>query len=230
MKFKTLNSNSNTGFMKLGKVERWFVNSPARQIKQYFVMRWFKGTVALKTGKTILEIGCGRGVGAKLISKAYHPNRLYLLDLDLRMIRKAWQRVNAKNGNRTFFCAGDAVRLPFKDDSLDAVFGFGFLHHVPAWQEGLAEVVRVLKYGGVYFMEEYYPSLYQNFISRHIVAHPEKDRFNSQDLHQAFQNVSLTLTHTFELKRMGILGVGVKAGAQSISCKRHEDACTVVLD
>jgi hypothetical protein len=29
---------------------------------------------------------------------------------------------------------------------------------------------------------------------------------------------------------MGILGVGVKADADSISCKRHEDACHVVLD
>lgn len=216
--------------MKLNPIERWFVNSPIRQIKQYFVMRWFKGTVALKTGKTILEIGCGRGVGAKLISEAYHPNRLYLLDLDLRMIRKARQRINGQNENQTCLCVGDAVRLPFGNDSLDAVFGFGFLHHVPAWQEGLAEVVRVLKHGGVYFMEEYYPSLYQNFVTKHIVVHPESNRFNSQDLRQAFEDVNLSLTHTFELKSMGILGVGVKAEPGSVVCKRHEDACQIVLD
>jgi len=216
--------------MKLNRIERWFVNSPIRKIKQYFVMRWFKGTVALETGKTILEIGCGRGVGAKLISEAYHPNRLYLLDLDLRMIRKARQRINGQNENQTFLCVADAVRLPFGNDSLDAVFGFGFLHHVPAWQEGLAEVVRVLKHGGVYFMEEYYPSLYQNFVTKHIVVHPESNRFNSQDLRQAFEDVNLSLTHTFELKSMGILGVGVKAEPGSVVCKRHKDACEVVLD
>jgi hypothetical protein len=28
---------------------------------------------------------------------------------------------------------------------------------------------------------------------------------------------------------MGILGVGVKADSQSISCAKHEDACQVVL-
>ena len=216
--------------MKLGRIERWFVNSPVRQIKQHLVMQWFKGTVALQAATTILEIGCGRGVGARLIHETYQPMHLYLLDLDPEMIKKASRGLKGENKKPISFCIGDAARLPIRDDSLDAVFGFGFLHHVPAWRDGLAEVARVLKHGGVYFMEEYYPSLYQNFITKHIAVHPDKDRFNSQDLHQAFQNVSLTLTHTFELKRMGILGVGVKAGAQSISCKKHEDACRVVLD
>ena len=216
--------------MKLSKFERWAVNSPLRRVAQLLVMQWFRSTVALKTGRTILEVGCGRGVGAKLISEAYHPDRLYLLDLDLQMIQKANQRLNAQNENRIYFCVGDAARLPFRDNSLDAVFGFGFLHHVPAWQDGLAEVARVLKHGGVYFMEEYYPGLYQNFITKHILVHPHRDRFNSQDLRQAFQDANLSLTHTFELKRMGILGVGVKADAESVICKRHEDACQVVLD
>jgi hypothetical protein len=79
-------------------------------------------------------------------------------------------------------------------------------------------------------MEEYYPSLYQNFLTKHILVHPDCNRFNSQELRQAFQDANLSLTHTFELKRMGILGVGVKADAESVICKRHEDACQVVLD
>jgi ubiquinone/menaquinone biosynthesis C-methylase UbiE len=216
--------------MKLNRLERWFVSSPARRIGQHLVMQWFKTTVALGAGAAILEVGCGSGVGARLISETYQPSHLYLLDLDPGMIKKAALRLNGENEKPISFCVGDAARLPLRDDSLDAVFGFGFLHHIPVWRDGLAEVARVLKHGGVYFMEEYYPSLYQNFITKHIVTHPDKDRFNSQDLHQAFQNASLTLTHTFELKRMGILGVGVKAEAESISCKRHEDACHVVLE
>lgn len=210
-------------------MERWMVNSPLRRIGQYLVMQWFSRTVALSAGAAVLEVGCGRGIGAKLISEAYQPHSLYLLDLDLEMIKKANRRINGPHGKHIYFCVADAIRLPFRASSMDAVFGFGFLHHVTAWRDGLAEVVRVLKHGGVYFMEEYYPSLYQNFITKHILVHPNVDRFNSQDLHQAFQDAGLTLTHTFELKRMGILGVGVKAGAQSISCRRHEDACHVVL-
>jgi ubiquinone/menaquinone biosynthesis C-methylase UbiE len=173
-------------------------------------MQWFKSAVAINAGWTILEVGCGRGLGARLISKAYHPDRLYLLDLDLQMIQQADQHKNSQNENRIQFCVGDAVRLPFRDESMDAVFGFGFLHHVPAWQEGLSEIARVLKQGGVYFMEEYYPSLYQNFITKHIVVHPDRNRFNSRELRQACQNANLPLTRAFELKHMGILGVGIK--------------------
>ena len=197
--------------MKLNSIERWFVNSPVRQLKQHLVMQWFKNKVPLKIGSTILEVGCGRGVGANLIRKVYRPNRLYLLDLDLDMIAEASQRIDSRNSSGISLCLGDAVRLPYANSSLDAVFGFGFLHHVPAWQEGLSEVDRVLKPRGVYFMEEYYPSLYQNFITKHIVVHPEGNRFKSQELRKTFQDTKLSLTHTFELKHMGILGVSVKA-------------------
>jgi ubiquinone/menaquinone biosynthesis C-methylase UbiE len=203
--------------MKLDRFESWMINSPLRRIEQYLVMQWFKKTVALNAGAAVLEVGCGRGIGAELISEAHRPKSLYLLDLDLKMIKKAIRRINSLHSKPIYFCVGDAVRLPFRAGTMDAVFGFGLLHHVPAWRDGLAEVARVLKLGGVYFMEEYYPSLYQNFITKHILVHPDMDRFNSLDLHQAFQNAGLTLTHTFELKRMGILGVGVKAGAQSIT-------------
>ena len=205
--------------MKLNKFERWYVNSPIRPIAQHLVMQWFKRKVALSAGSTFLEVGCGRGVGAKFIYKNYQPAHLYLLDLDFKMIKEAGRQLDVEIQKKVYFCAGDAAKLPLKDDSLDAVFGFGFLHHVPAWREGLAEVARVLKQGVVYFMEEYYPSLYQNLITKHILVHPDKDRFNSQDLHQAFQNVDLRLNHTFELKPMGILGVAVKADHQSISSK-----------
>ena len=66
-------------------------------------------------------------------------------------------------------------------------------------------------------MEEYYPSLYQNFITKHIVVHPDGNRFNSRELQQACQNANLPLTHTFELKHMGILGVGINA-----NCRRED--------
>ena len=57
--------------MKLNPIERWVVNSPVRRIGQHLVMQWFKSTVAVKAGTAILEVGCGRGVGAKLIYETY---------------------------------------------------------------------------------------------------------------------------------------------------------------
>jgi ubiquinone/menaquinone biosynthesis C-methylase UbiE len=216
--------------MKLSRSERWFINSPLRRAGQHLVMQWFKRTVALNPGATILEVGCGPGVGAKLISESYRPSQLYLLDLDIRMVERAGKKFNGEEEKRISFWVGDAAHLPFKNEFVDAVFGFGFLHHVPKWRDGLAEVARVLKHGGIYFMEEYYPSLYQNIITKHILVHPDHDRFNSQDLLEAFKTANLTLTHSFELKRMGILGVGVKTDGKTISCKRVESSCQLQLD
>ena len=102
---------------------------------------------------------------------------------------------------------GDSIELPFKTGRLDALFGFGFLHHVPNWRQALLEIARVLKPGGVYYVEELYPSLYQNKITRHILLHPDHDRFTSKDLRAEMDSAGLNLVNAFELKKMGILGV-----------------------
>ena len=106
---------------------------------------------------------------------------------------------------------GDSINLPFKADTLDAVFGFGFLHHVPDWRQALSEIARVLKRGGIYYIEELYPTLYQNFITKHILYHPEHDRFTSRDLRMVLDEKNLRLKNEFELSKMGILGVATKS-------------------
>jgi ubiquinone/menaquinone biosynthesis C-methylase UbiE len=107
---------------------------------------------------------------------------------------------------------GDAERLPYRDGVLDAVFGFGVLHHLPDWREGVREIARVLKPGGIYFLEEFYPQLYQNFLARRIFFHPEHDRFFSHDLHQALAQAGFTLQGRLEQKLLGLLAVAVKQG------------------
>ena len=102
------------------------------------------------------------------------------------------------------------MTLPYRDGVLDAVFGFGVLHHLPDWQGGLREIARVLKPGGIYFLEEFYPQFYQNFLARRIFLHPEHDRFYSHDLHKALAEVGFRLQGCLEQKMLGILAVAVK--------------------
>jgi ubiquinone/menaquinone biosynthesis C-methylase UbiE len=194
-------------------LERWFVNSPMRRAMQTLVVRWFRTVMPMSPGADVIEIGCGAGAGARLVTQQFSPKRLFLTDLDLRMVALAQKNISEGPLSPAYFYVSDAARLPFRSQSADAVFGFGFLHHVPAWRDGLAEIQRVLKPGGIYYMEEYYPSLYQNIITRRLAAHPEYDRFDRYDLREAFLRVGLDLRYTFELKRFGILGVGLKKAA-----------------
>jgi ubiquinone/menaquinone biosynthesis C-methylase UbiE len=196
--------------MKLGRFERWFVNSPMRRVMQACVIRWFRAVMPLHPEADILEIGCGTGAGARMLARQFNPRHLFLTDIDLRMVRLARNRLSLAASPPPRFCVGDAARMPFRSEMAHAVFGFGFLHHVPAWRGGLAEIHRVLKPGGIYYFEEYYPSLYQNFITRRLASHPEHDRFTGFQLRNEFRKVKLDLRCTLELKRFGILGVCVK--------------------
>ena len=197
--------------MKLNWAERWVVNNPTRVFQQHIEIKWLQHMMPLKVGATILEVGCGRGAGAKLIHRAFKPSRLHILDLDIKMIQAAKTYLSGPIKNVMTMYVGDSIDLPFKSDSLDALFGFGFLHHVPDWRRALSEVARVLKSGGVYYIEELYPSLYQNVITKRILLHPEHDRFTSKDLRAELDAAGLSLINAFELKKMGILGVAVKS-------------------
>ena len=196
--------------MKLNWAERWVVNNPSRVFQQRFELRWMKKTRPIPEGAKVLEVGCGRGAGADLIQKAFQPLQLYALDLDIKMVLKAKTYFSQHNEAEVSLTVGDVFHLPVKDCTMDAVFGFGVLHHLPDWRGGASEIGRVLKSGGLYFIEEIYPSLYQNFLTKHILLHPKKDRFMSKDLKETLQSIGLPLVNVFEFKKVGILGVAVK--------------------
>lgn len=195
--------------MKINWAERLMVNSPVRIAVQRLLIRWFKEKTFLKPGAKILEVGCGRGAGAAMLLKEFAPATLHALDLDLMMIRQARAYLPPQQNSISLY-VGDVLHLPYADAALDAVFGFGVLHHVPDWRGGLGEIARVLKPGGRYFLEEFYPPLYQNFIARRIFFHPEENRFHSADLHQALKAAGFTWKGILECPFLGILGVVVK--------------------
>jgi ubiquinone/menaquinone biosynthesis C-methylase UbiE len=198
--------------MKLNWAERWVVNNPLRVMEQRFQIGWMKSKMPLSPGAVVLEVGSGRGAGAGLILEEFQPAVLHVTDLDVDMIRKAGRYLKPRQKSRMSMYAADLTHLPCRDQSVDAVFGFGVLHHVPDWRGAVREIARVLRVGGVYYLEEIYPSVYQNFITRHILLHPEEDRFYGDELKESLRAVNLKLEAALEHKKIGILGVCVKTG------------------
>jgi|UniRef100_A0A7V6A2T3 ubiquinone/menaquinone biosynthesis C-methylase UbiE len=194
--------------MKANRLEQIIVNSPVRLlIQEKIILRWLKSKVKLPPGGTFLEIGCGRGAGACLLLREFLPDAVHAMDLDEGMINRAKGYVRAVQREHVHLYVGDALYLPYRAGAVDAVFGFGVLHHLPDWRAGIREIARVLKSGGVYFLEEFYPPFYLNPLVRRLVTHPEEDRFYSADLRQALAEAGLPIEDAREVKALGLLAV-----------------------
>jgi ubiquinone/menaquinone biosynthesis C-methylase UbiE len=178
-----------------------------RVLQQRIEINWMARASQGRTFERILEVGCGRGAGARLIKEMFRPDEIHASDLDVEMLCMATRYLASQERETILLCAADLLSLPYPDASMDAVFGFGVLHHIPDWRRGLREVARVLKPGGLYFLEEIYPTLYQNALTRRILVHPHHDRFDGNDLRQALEQANLSLIAEWELKYVGILAV-----------------------
>jgi len=194
--------------MKLNWAERWAVNNPLRVIQQALEIRWMRrAAMDFPPKASVLEIGCGRGVGARLILKEFGPSRIQGTDLDLEMLKKSLKYPGPGRHERVRLVAADALLLPYPSGSFDAVFGFGVIHHVVAWREALKELARLLRPGGFYFLEELYPSLYANFLTKRILLHPKQERFGANSWRQALRLNGFELRKVLEHPLLGILGV-----------------------
>ncbi len=170
--------------MKLGFFEQSYVNGFIRAtLHQPRVMRWFQAQVPLEKGAEVLEIGCGRGVGLRLLAKHVAPYAIYAIDFDPRQVQRAQEnaRTTAPLPQVT---QGDAARLVYQNRSFHGVFSFGAVHHVPDWEQALQEIHRVLRDGGYVYLEEFYRGFLHHPLVRWLAPHPS-GRFNHKELLEA---------------------------------------------
>jgi SAM-dependent methyltransferase len=131
----------------MSRVEQAFCRSgPWRAFVRRAVLPWALADAPLSGD--VLEIGSGSGAMASTVLERYPDVRLTATDVDPAMVAAATSRL-APYRERVEVRQVDSTALEFADDSFDAVISFLMLHHVMAWEEALAEAVRVLRPGGV---------------------------------------------------------------------------------
>jgi ubiquinone/menaquinone biosynthesis C-methylase UbiE len=104
-------------------------------------------------GKHILELGCGSAAITRDIATAGPDRRITALEVDKIAHDKNLQVTDLPNV--TFGLAG-AEDIPLEDESVDVVFMFKSLHHVPLelMDQSMLEIRRVLKPGGLAYISE----------------------------------------------------------------------------
>jgi ubiquinone/menaquinone biosynthesis C-methylase UbiE len=109
--------------------------------------------VELPDRANILDIGCGTGKLLDRLATEYPKLRGTGLDFSDRMLEQARQR--NRYGDRLSFVRGEVSALPFEDKQFDAAFcTISFLHY-PDPEAVLAEVERVLRRRGRFYLADY---------------------------------------------------------------------------
>lgn len=101
-----------------------------------------------------LDVGCGQGwYASEMAGRGY---QIYACDSSLPQTFQA-QRHTQMNGVRVDLSAADARGLPFADDTFDFAFSVNVLHHITPYRaryDAVREVVRVIKPGGLFLLQE----------------------------------------------------------------------------
>lgn len=105
--------------------------------------------IELKTGETVLDLGCGAGLDIYFYAKAVGPNgKVYGLDISQDMVNKAKQNMKSLGIENVEIECGHSDNLPFKDNFFDVVASNGIYNLSPDKEAVMREAFRVLKPGG----------------------------------------------------------------------------------
>ena len=116
-------------------------------------VKWRKkvvNKVAATQPKRILDVATGTGDLAINLAKT-DAEEIIGLDISAGMLSVGKEKVAAKNlDDRIKMVQGDSENLPFEDDYFDAItVAFG-IRNFETLEKGLAEILRVLKPGGIF--------------------------------------------------------------------------------
>ncbi|MBT3628396.1 MAG: class I SAM-dependent methyltransferase [Rhodospirillaceae bacterium] len=139
-----------------------------RYTKEPFILHHLRQVTAAHNH--IVEVGCGQGTDALTACQYLESGATYTgidaSDQSIASARKAAEERAAHLNIQPDFQEGDALALPFADDSLDCVYSMGVLHHVSDTERAVAEVHRVLKPGSTCYI-----FLYRTASPKLIVAY-----------------------------------------------------------
>ena len=117
------------------------------------LVEWALTGVDISEDAHTLDIGCGGGATVARMLERCPNGKSYGMDFAPAAIEVA-RSVNSKaiNDGRCKIVGGNAKLLPFIKETIDVATAFETVYYWPAIDECLAEVLRVLKSGGLFII------------------------------------------------------------------------------
>jgi ubiquinone/menaquinone biosynthesis C-methylase UbiE len=129
--------------------------------------------------KNILEVGSGRGGGARYISQHFKPSSYIGIDIAQNAVdlaNKIHQVPNLK------FIQGSAESIPLKDSSIDVVLNVESCHGYGDVPKFLSEVKRVLKPGGYLLLVDFRNSIQNMEIFKHHLNDSKMELISEENI------------------------------------------------
>jgi ubiquinone/menaquinone biosynthesis C-methylase UbiE len=203
--------------MKMNALEKLAMNNPFRaKIQRDVEMPLLESLGGRLEGKSVLEIGCGRGIGTELILERLGAAKVIATDYDEDMLRRAQKRLGQYDAERLELQTADATALNFEDQTFDAVFNFAAIHHIPDWQKAITEIHRVLRPGGRFYFQEVTARWILRFPFKQLFEHPMENRFSGQEFVDELEKKGISIADNWVERASGdfIFGVGTRADTQ----------------
>ena len=197
--------------MKLNLFERLITNNPVRAS----IQRNIEGPMLKKMGSQrdyplCLEIGCGVGIGAQVIAEQFGAQKVIATDIDPEQLESARDNLMPEFRDKIEFRLEDAMALAEPDETFDAVFSFGVLHHMEDWRKAVKEISRVLKHGGELFFEEPFRPFLKNYLVKTLTAHPEGGEFDYEEFKTELEKNNIAILNMRRIRDIAIFCVGRK--------------------
>lgn len=108
---------------------------------------WAFEVCPLKDGESVLDVGCGGGGNLVRILERCPKSRADGIDYSEESVACS-RKATKKYADRCSILCGDAMRLPYRDETYDRAVSFESIYFWPDPVQGLKEMLRVLKKGG----------------------------------------------------------------------------------
>ena len=130
---------------------------------------------ASKAHGTVLDIGCGTGYGAAMLSP-----RSYVVALD---ISPAALRFARKSYSGPEFIMATAASIPLADESVDMVTAFETIEHLAEPDKFLEECRRTLKKGGILLLSTPNPAHFINWLRSRLLGTPIPPKIVAENIY-----------------------------------------------
>jgi ubiquinone/menaquinone biosynthesis C-methylase UbiE len=179
--------------MKMGRFEKRLVNSAGHSSRVAKQAQQLLRAANPQPGQRLLDVGCGNGATPIHLARTLGL-AVTGIDVDPEQIEAA--AVAGRDVPAARFLTADATRLPFADGEFDLVYTNKATHHIPGWEQALAEMTRVLTPGG--------HLLYSDFVApigRCLPTRRALDRFADEHKLESVHRSSSPLRYTGVLRK-----------------------------